>query len=476
MPLTLEEKQRIDQSATKLLNKLLVTGRAAFQLTIQSLRQTVLGGTSAVSKPVPIAIQIRVQKIKTLLDSAKNQFPTSIQTQNEFKNRVKRLVRQKIYFYRTLTTAQKKAYVIEQRKPLSFVEKNQYATLVQETLDKIRITSKRAFSLIINALKKEVLKAPITTNKKIPSELLASAQRVKELITDIEDLWIPLNPAKADNPAYVFKTRLKQKEFSNLVKYKTQEWINQVENLSRKEKSALVKQHRTLVETQKNRATANHLKPRQSSVESEGYVEERAQWRINLMFPMEGDGLSEHEMCLLASIIDLEKYPWGYAQLLTADIPLAQWLSSESINNLLMADKLNFSEHGALLTEPSQEEKDSLQTLAPFILSNQLSVRKALDTYISEEAKQTLLAPEFIARATSSTLNDNDFALLISMNLSLNNEDEREDEPDEFSDNISNNYSDESDEYEESEKSEERDSDIDDYSAFFSYPKAKPRR
>ncbi|MGE4349094.1 MAG: hypothetical protein AB7D28_04970 [Candidatus Berkiella sp.] len=471
MPLTLEEKQRVDQSTTKLLNKLLVTGRAAFQLTIQALRQTVLG-TNSTSKPVPTAIQIRIQKIKTLLDSAKNQFPANIQTQNEFKNRVKRLVKQKIYFYRTLTTAQKKAYVIEQRKPLSFVEKNQYAMLVQETLDKIRITSRRAFSLIIHALKKEVLKEPITINKKIHPELLAGAQRVKELITDVEDLWIPLNPTKADNPAYVFKTLLKQKEFSSIVKYKTQEWIKQLENLSRKEKSALAKQHRAHIEAQKNRATVNHLKPRQSSVESEGYVEERAQWRINLMFPMEGDGLSENEMCLLASIIDLEKYPWGYAQLLTADIPLAQWLSSESINNLLMADKLNFGTHGALLTEPSQEEKDSLQTLAPFILSNQLSVRKALDTYISEEAKQALLAPEFIARATSSTLNDNDFALLISMNLSLNNEDE----PDEFSDNISNNYSDESDEYEESEKSEERDNDTDDYSDFFRYPKAKPWR
>lgn len=467
MPLTLEQKQRIDQSATKLLNKLIVAGKSAFRLTIQSLKQTVLD-TNAVSKPVPTAIQMRVQKIKALLDSAKNQFPTSIQTQNEFKNRVKRLVKQKIHFYRTLTTAQKKAYIIEQQKPLSFAEKNQYATLVQETLDKIRITGRRAFSLIINALKKEVLGLPATKNKKIHPELLAGAQRVKELITEMDDLWIPLNPAKADNPAYVFKTRLKQKEFSNLVKYKTREWINQLENLSRKEKSALAQQHRALVEAQKNRrAVANHLKPYQSSVESEGYVEERAQWRINLMDPMECDGLSEHEMCLLASIIDLEKYPWEYAQLLTANIPLAQWLSSKPINNLLMADKLNFDTHGALLTEPSQEEKDSLQALAPFILTNQLSIKKALNTYISEEARQMLLKPEFIARAKSSTLNHDDLALLMSMNLSLLN---TEDVLDECSSNISSDYSDENDE------SEESDDARDDCFDFLSPLKAKPRR
>lgn len=246
-------------------------------------------------------------------------------------------------------------------------------------------------------------------------------------MSDVEDIWIPFNPEKANNPAYVFKTRLKQKEFVGIVKYKTQEWIDHLQKLPNKEKSALAKEHRALIEAQKNRAVTNYLQPHARTVESDGYVEERTQWRINLMFPMEGDGLSENEMCLLASIVDMEKYPWGYAQLLTADLPLAQWLSLESINGLIAADKLNFRDHAVLLTEPNQREKTALHALAPLILTNQLTVQKALRTRISVEALQLLLAPDFIARAKSSTLNHDDLALLFSINLSLNEIDSPDD-------------------------------------------------
>lgn len=237
-------------------------------------------------------------------------------------------------------------------------------------------------------------------------------------------------------------------------------------------KSALAKQHRALIEAQKNKIVASHLTPHRKTVESEGYVEERTQWRLNLMFPLEGDGLSENEMCLLAGIIDLEKYPWGYAQLLTADIPLAQWLSSKPINDLIFRDKLTFQKHGALLTEPNQRERDSLQALAPFILNNQLSVEKALNTYISEEARQMLLKPEFVARAISSTLNHDDLALLISINLSLNKEDEQEDALYESSSD----YSYESSDDLEESQSDLSNSDDDDYSAVYSSPRAKPKR
>ncbi|MBN9289315.1 MAG: hypothetical protein BGO43_14375 [Gammaproteobacteria bacterium 39-13] len=305
--------------------------------------------------------------------------------------------------------------------PLKTIEKYQYAQMVTDILDKILITSRRGINFVVRALTTIVLhNRRIPKENHIPKAIIDRAQQIRALIED-RDIWIPIDPLQAQDRHYHNRRTQEQREFTNIVKRKVEDKIESLRWMSNPERRELITLHKQKRKQsqQPRKEIAQH--PVISNVESDDYVELRNQWRLNLMFPMgEEQGLDENEMSRLACLVDTEKYHWGYAQLLTMNLPLAHWLSKKAINNLILEGTLDMNNevHAPIMIEPTEEEMKCLDLLSPFLQHGFINVERALQLQLEENDYAFLENKDFRRRAKKLEYTEEDLSFIWGMGIS----------------------------------------------------------
>ncbi len=335
--------------------------------------------------------------------------------------------------------------------PLAQVEKYQYGQMVQDTLNKILITSKKAFAFVVRALQVIVLKRPARSGKPIPKGIEEKAKQLRALI-DERDMWVPIDEEKAHDRRYLNRRQNEQNEFANIVKRMVTERVRDLRFMSIQDRRALVQQHKAKWEQlKKPKPNMMSVRAHVPSVESDEYVFIREQWRLNLTRPfsdssVDSDGLGSYgsddeegvilpqnaplnddEMSKVASLVDTERYPWGYAQLLTSNLKLAHWLVSPSIYPLIQEGLLDVQKprHLEILVEPQVSEQKRLENFSWLIQHNLVSVDNALSLELTDFDYEVLEDEDFKIRARTLDFTEEDFQNLWQMGISTDTVEEK---------------------------------------------------
>jgi len=282
------------------------------------------------------------------------------------------------------------------------VERLRYEEMVLDITNKILITGRRGVRWIVEALEFIVIRnKKVPRGDHIPTPIYQRAKQLRELLKDKE-----LYAREEDLPEYV-----------SIVKNTVAGKIRTLLFMSNREIKQQIKVDRQkLIEAKKPQTIVSHLQTPRITVDSHEEVELKDQWRVNLMFPMDEEeiGLNEDEMARLCNLIDNDKYQWPNAMLLTANIPLAHWLASNDISDLILQGILdcNNNEHLPYLTEPTPGEMRRLSLLSPVLKHGLISVNDAFELELSHEAVQSLLDIEFRERLQTLPISDEDYAEL----------------------------------------------------------------
>lgn len=299
---------------------------------------------------------------------------------------------------------------------ISGVQKLRYEEMVSDILNKIIITSKKGLLWTVEALEYMVMRnKKVPKGDHIPQPIYERAKQIRELIKD-KDIYVQEEG---------------QSEFVDIVKQTVGRKIKELLWMSNTELRKKIKtDKRLLLSKQQPRIAVSHLREHERTVDTTEEVELKDQWRTNLMFPFVEDdetditGLTIDEMARLSNLIDNDKYNWIDAQLLTANLPLAHWLSSTDISDLILNGILDIrdAEHAVFLTEPSAFEMKRLGLLSPVLYQGLITVKEALDIELDEEDENSLLDNAFRERMKTLPISAEDMALLSSMGILENQE------------------------------------------------------
>jgi hypothetical protein len=262
---------------------------------------------------------------------------------------------------------------------ISAVEKLRYEEMVMDILNKIFITGKRGLLWAVEALEYMVLRnKKVPKGDHIPRPIYQKAKEIRELIKD-KDLY-----AREED----------QSEFVDIVKQTVGQKIKDLLWMSKSQVKHTIKDDKKRLRLQKlPKQNVSYLRQHETSVDTAEEVELKDQWRINLMYPMLDDdedqvqGLTIDELARLSNLIDNDRYHWVDAQLLTANLPLAHWLSSQDISSLILNGILDIHnpDHLPLLTEPLASEMKRLKLLSPVLSHGLITIREALDLNLEQE-------------------------------------------------------------------------------------------
>ncbi|MGE3318447.1 MAG: hypothetical protein AB7I18_04050 [Candidatus Berkiella sp.] len=285
---------------------------------------------------------------------------------------------------------------------ISPVERLRYEEMVLDITNKILITGKCGIRWVVEALEYIVIRNKKVPKKDhIPTPIYQRAKQLRELLKDKE-----LYAREEDLPEYVAIVK-------NTVAGKIRSLLY-MSNRDIKEQIKIDRQK--LADSKKPKPVVSHLQTPRITVDSHEEVELKDQWRVNLMFPMdeEVNGLNEDEMARLCNLIDNDKYQWPNAMLLTANIPLAHWIASQDISELILRGILdcNNDEHIIYLAEPSISEMRRLSLLGPVLMQGLITVNEALELDLDQQAVDTLLDPELRNRLRTLPLSDEDYVEL----------------------------------------------------------------
>ncbi|MGD9592116.1 MAG: hypothetical protein AB7V32_06315 [Candidatus Berkiella sp.] len=319
---------------------------------------------------------------------------------------------------------------------LTGVEKFRYAELAKDILDKILITGKRGFSLVIYALKTTVLRERAKKAMKIPLAILEKVGQLRELINN-KNSWVPMDKKLRANPRYR-KNKMKQRQqFVHLVEDVTKDKIRELRFMSGNDRRNLIITNREkLLQLAHDQQVRRDLEARRQARMAQSMPDEampkedesleRIQWRVRLLEPMQQDGyipvqLSEDEVARLAYMRDRDRIPELQCMALQDDLFLAKWLASVEIYGLIMNQKLIATDehHFALLFSPTENQMRRLSLLCPFISQDILTVEAALEAYLDETCYTLLDNPEFKTRAINLAFNDEDVPILSLMGIEL---------------------------------------------------------
>jgi hypothetical protein len=299
---------------------------------------------------------------------------------------------------------------------ISGVQKLRYEEMVMDILNKIVIKSKNGLLWVVEALEYMVMRnKKVPKGDHIPQPIYERAKQIRELIKD-KDIYVQEEG---------------QREFIYIVKQTVGRKINELLWMSNAELRRKIKaDKKLLLSKQQPRIAVSHLREHEKSVDTPEEVELKDQWRTNLMFPFVEDdetdiqGLTIDEMARLSNLIDNEKYNWIDAQLLTANLPLAHWLSTKDISELILKGILDIrdGEHAVLLTEPSAFEMERLRLLSPVLNHGLITVKEALDIELDEEDEASLLDNAFRERMKTLPISAEDMDLLSAMGVLENQE------------------------------------------------------
>lgn len=295
---------------------------------------------------------------------------------------------------------------------ISGVQKLRYEEMVSDILNKIVIKSKRGLLWVVEALEYIVMRnKKVPRGDHIPQPIYERAKQIRELIKD-KDIYVQEEG---------------QREFVDIVKQTVGRKINELLWMSNAELRRKIKadKQKLLLSKQQPRIAVSHLREHEKSVDTPEEVELKNQWRTNLMFPFVEDdetdiqGLTMDEMARLSNLIDNEKYNWIDAQLLTANLPLAHWLSTTDISELILKGILDIrdGEHAVLLTEPSSSEMKRLTLLSPVLNHGLITVQEALELELDEEEESSLLDNAFRERMKTLPISAEDMELLSTMGI-----------------------------------------------------------
>jgi hypothetical protein len=299
---------------------------------------------------------------------------------------------------------------------ISGVQKLRYEEMVSDILNKIIITSKKGLLWTVEALEYMVMRnKKVPKGDHIPQPIYERAKQIRELIKD-KDIYVQEEG---------------QSEFVDIVKQTVGRKIKELLWMSNTELRNKIKaDKKLLLSKQQPRVAVSHLREHERTVDTTEEVELKDQWRTNLMFPFVEDdetditGLTIDEMARLSNLIDNDKYNWIDAQLLTANLPLAHWLSSTDISDLILNGILDIrdAEHAVFLTEPSAFEMKRLGLLSPVLLKGLITVKEALDIELDEEDENSLLDNAFRERMKTLAISAEDMELLSGMGILENQE------------------------------------------------------
>lgn len=285
---------------------------------------------------------------------------------------------------------------------ISPVERLRYEEMVLDVTNKILITGRRGIRWVVEALEYIVLRNKrVPKGDHIPTPIYQRAKQLRELLKDKE----------------LYAREEDLTEFVTIVKSTVASKIRTLLFMSNREIKQQIKVDRQkLIAAKKTKTVVSHLQTPRITVDSREDVELKDQWRVNLMFPMdeEVNGLNEDEMARLCNLIDNDKYQWPNAMLLTANIPLAHWLASNDISDLIQQGILdcNNHEHLPYLTEPTLSEMRRLSILSPILKQGLISVTEAIALELSHDAAQKLSNVEFRTRLQTLPISEDDYVEL----------------------------------------------------------------
>lgn len=324
---------------------------------------------------------------------------------------------------------------------LSGVQISRYTELATDILDKILITSRRAFGYVVKTLKKVVLELPTKPPKRhIPQEIIDRATQVKNLLSE-SNVYIPMERKKRANPQYRRQIGKQRAAFVHLIQDVVRDRIRTLQFMPLAKQKELIQQNRkkliTLQEAKARTARAEELRlqrqqqlldypEEKDSAEKDEYNMPKIEWRIHLLEPMEREddvpmALNMDEVGRIAHLIDCEKYPEAQALQLPQSFYIAKWLGSEEIYNLIFNDKLIATpdQDLLLLTSPTDNQMRRLSLLSPFILQGVISVKDALENYLDADGYTLLDDPDFKTRVKEKNLNANDLFILETMGITF---------------------------------------------------------
>ncbi len=301
--------------------------------------------------------------------------------------------------------------------PINAVERLRYEEMVMDILNKILITGKRGVLWVVEALEYMVIRnKKVPKGDHIPTPIYQRAKQLRELLKDKE-----MYAKEEDIPEYVCIIK-------DTVGYKIKDLLF----MSKRDiKKQIRIDRKKLAESKKPKETVSYLREHQVSVETAEEVAVKDQWRVNLIYPLDEQGLYPEEMSSLCNLIDNDKYHWPYAMLLTANIPLAHWVASPEISELIFNDILDIhnNEHLGILTEPTDHEMRRLTLLAPLLKHHAITVKHALSLELSTQEIRALNNSALRARLQSLPLSDKDNELLSSMGIFQEDEFDEEIDP-----------------------------------------------
>lgn len=299
----------------------------------------------------------------------------------------------------------------------------QYAGAIQKALDFL-ITSKKTFGFIIRALRTRIFKkVDYPHQRPIPPDIQAKVDNLGSML-DEPSFLLPMDPVQKKDKTYRLNLLKERSKFKTQIRRMTHDKICELRFMSYHDRNQLVavnKQKQAAALLMKQKMQAAQTRPVVKTVESTEYVELRAQWRENLLFPIDEDGLTEAAFGNLAMLVDLDKLPWGHAQLLTANLELAKWLGNPAIFQLIydgFLDYHNVNDLG-ILFEPNDTEMKNLRLLSPLILKGHVTIQAAIDVEIYDEDLDTLESEEFKTRVLTQALSEDDIAFLRQLNINV---------------------------------------------------------
>ena len=303
---------------------------------------------------------------------------------------------------------------------ITAVERLRYEEMVMDILNKILITSMRSVRWVVKTLEFMVVRNKwLPKGGHIPTPIYEKAKQLRELLKD-KDMYAK----EEDFPEYI-----------SIVKDTVRSKINDLRFMSKHDIQKQIQIDRQrLADSKKPKVVVSHLQEHKVTVETSEEVAIKDQWRLNLIAPMDDNeqGLYPEEMSTLCNLIDNEKYHWPYAMLLTANIPLAHWIASPEISQLIFDGVLDINnlEHLAFLTEPTPHEMRRLTLLSPILKHRFLTPQQAVELKLNAEGIRTLNNGALRARLQTLPFSDEDTELLYRLNVFQEEKEEIEEDLD----------------------------------------------
>lgn len=290
--------------------------------------------------------------------------------------------------------------------PINAVQRLRYEEMVMDILNKMLITSTRSVLWVVEALEYLVVRnKKVPKGDHVPQPIYQKAKQLRGLLQDKE-----MYAKEEDFPEYVTIVK-------DTVRSRIQELLFMSPGAIKKQINI---DRRKLAESKKPKRIVSYLQPHHVSVATAEEVAIKDQWWVNLIAPMSDEqGLFPDEMASLCNLIDNEKYHWPYAMLLTANIPLAHWIASTDISELIFSGILDINNpaHLEYLTEPSKMQMSRFSLLSPILKHGLITPYDALEIELTLEDRRQLKDPALRARLQKLPLSDEDYALLSKMGI-----------------------------------------------------------